>query len=923
MAMRYISKSSFVGLLLVVLLGVGFLVTAAGTPFTGATEGSRINEKHGGSKQHGKTMLSVNGDGAERQTSRSGEVLAFRLVDELSSARYKGPDPAEAYRSLKRHWRKMLDPHTDLSADKVHFRLKTAFRKPDVKNYLKYGSLTRMYRERLGSGERRWSRTDGVYESRTALFSPLAARKKLASEVVSHRKKKRGEREGRESAEVNESDRKNDNSKPWGDSPMGSCFEFGFDLPLKSVLEFGVAVLPRHEKERAPVWFVIEIESGDEVETVWRQEVKPDRFMTWYPDQLALWRWGGQRVTLRFKVYGVNGGGLWMDPKIWRPGVRGGDNLLVILVDTLRPDGVRALEGEHAVTPNMDRLVKEGVKFTNYYSNGSFTRNSLIAKFASNYASSVGLEANRFAFRGGTKEKFYGLKVPLFPLHLEKNGFQVFTVMNNFFSFPYVNVGVDLGFSNFTDIRHKSDDSRAMTRTAVRFLRNNRNRRFFLFVHYETLHGYNKDTKKHAREFALPEGVEMNPYMRAYLSIAKEMDEEVGLIMKALEDLGLEENTLVVLTSDHGEVFHEEHAHQVPYYNMNMLHQHARSIWDEVLRVPMVWRHKGKLPPDKEVKEIVRGIDLAPTLLDYLGEDKMEPTAGKSALSFLPGRENAESGTREGGDKINNRNVYAEGFHIKSLRKGRYKYILRDYATRVFVHKGRQYDRLEQLFDLEDDPLEIHDISRERPEVVQDLRETMLNVQRESLYANLLREHSGEGEESRGMGGYHLRLCAGSSSKRLIGSIALNCEAGEILVQGVKGDVRVRPSEDGRAGVYIDMRAKDDCVGLDWSSQPICGSELELELDGRRLRGRDYRAGPFGVALLRRPEVSLSEASKLESTVFPFGLSPANPGVFVWQTPFRGAAWLDTESSQRSEASDAMMQMNLQQAGYVHTTGGR
>lgn len=923
MAIRYISKSSFVGLFLVVLVAVGFLMAASGITSTDPGREPALKESRGGSNR--KALSTDNGDGADRQTSRSGEVLAFRLVDELSSARYKGPGPAEVYRGLKRHWRKMLDPHADLSADKVHFRLKTAFRKPDVKNYLKYGSFTRMYRERIGSGERRWSRTDGVYESRTALFSPLADGKKIAREVISestHKRKKRRQRRGKVSAENNESDRVDDNSKPWADSPEGSCFEFALDLPLKSVLEFGVAVLPRHEKERTPVWFVIEIESGGEQETVWRQEVKPDRFMTWLPDQLALWKWGGRRVTLRFKVHGVNGGGLWMDPKIWRPGVRGGDNLLVILVDTLRPDGVRALEGEHAVTPNMDRLVREGIKFTNYHSNGSFTRNSLIAKFASNYASSVGLEANRFAFREGTKEKFYGLKVPLFPLHLEKKGFQVFTVMNNFFSFPYVNVGVDLGFSNFTDIRHESDDSRAMTRTAVRFLQNNRNRRFFLFVHYESLHGYNKDTKKHAREFVLPEGVEMNPYMRAYLKIAKEMDDEIGLLMKALADLELEENTLVVLTADHGEVFHEEHDHHVPYYNMNMLHQHARSIWDEVLRVPMVWRHKGKLPPNKEVKEIVRGIDFAPTLLDYLGVDTMEPIAGKSAIPFLPGREDAESRIGKGTDELNNRHVYAEGFHIKSLRKGRYKYILRDFATRVFVYKGRTYDRLEQLFDLDDDPLELNDISKERPKVVEDLRETMLNVQRESLYANIL-EHSGEVGESRGMGGYHLRLCAGSSSKRLMGSIALNCEAGEIIVQGVKGDVRVRPSEDGRAGIDIDMRAKDDCVGLDWSSEPICGSELELELDGRTLRGRDYRAGPFGVALLRRPELSLSEASKLESTVFPFGLTPANPGVFVWQTPFRGAAWLDTESSQRSEASDAMMQMNLQQAGYVHTTGGR
>lgn len=129
--------------------------------------------------------------------------------------------------------------------------------------------------------------------------------------------------------------------------------------------------------------------------------------------------------------------------------------------------------------------------------------------------------------------------------------------------------------------------------------------------------------------------------------------------------------------------------------------------------------------------------------------------------------------------------------------------------------------------------------------------------------------------------------------------------------------MKLAPLQGGRKGVRVSLQAKDGCVGFDWTPQPVCEARLELSRDGVALTGTDFRAGPFGVSLLKRPALSLSLASSLESPRPPAGLSASNPGVFVWQDPFRGAAWLDTESSQRAKASDEMVRMNLQQAGYV------
>jgi arylsulfatase A-like enzyme len=840
-------------------------------------------------KQARRDRASVRGKGRQ--------VRALRLVDELTAARYRGPDLARAYRSLRRHWRKMLDPYADLPPDKAFCRLKVAFRIPDVEGYLKRHRRPGRSRERLGAGERRWSYTHGVYESRVALFAPLAERRHKRSGRTRPRatKSRRVDRQGR--------------------LPKGARYSFDVHVPEKAALEFGVGVIPRSAQAASPTRFEIVVESEGTREVIWRQEVGRADQLTWLEDRVVLQRWAGRRIVLHLQTYGQGGAGLWLDPQMWAAGHGAGDNVLVILVDTLRPDGVGALGGKHARTPHMDSLVRRGTRLTRFFSNGSFTRNSLISFFSANYPSSVGLVADRFTFRAGSRRKFYAMRPPQLPHHLEQQGYAVGATINNFFAFPYVSVGVDQGFGFLTDVRHPTLDSPAITRAAIRFLRKNRRRRFFLFVHYETLHNYDKNTHALARRFPLPDDVEMNKYWRAYLELARQMDDEVGRLLAAVQELGLDRNTLIVLTADHGEVFDKAHDHFVPYYKMRMLHQHARSVWDEVLHVPMVWVRPGRIGANKKVAVQLRGIDLAPSILDYLELPPLEPVVGKSFWPLV--HELRSSAKKNSAEK--DRPVYAEGFHVRALRDAGHKYIRRDFATKRFVFAGHAYERPEELFDLKRDPRETTDVSAQKPRLLEAMRAKLDRIQEQSEYSKLSRRTKTESDGS--PAGLHLRVCASKKPVVLAGIIRLQCKDSRVVVLGARGDVVCWPSgvsgSRGGEAMTFEIQGSAACPGIDWTTEPHCASHLELKRNGSQIAMHEVRAGPFGLGLLSSSRLGFSVAPLLVSPGPPAGLSAGRPGIYLWQDAWRGSTWVDPGAAERSKASQSMVKFNLQQGGYV------
>ena len=165
---------------------------------------------------------------------------------------------------------------------------------------------------------------------------------------------------------------------------------------------------------------------------------------------------------------------------------------------------------------------------------------------------------------------------------------------------------------------------------------------------------------------------------RAYYGLVTWIDRKVGELLKSLEDTGLNENTVVLFTSDHGDMLAEK----------NMVQK--RSFYDFSSRVPMIVRFPDGSHAGTRCPQPVSLIDLAPTILEVAGVHEWLPMDGRSLLPCIDGTET----DRVTFSESHTNGVYAPCFMI---RKGKYKYI--------YIH-GEDA----QLFDLEADPGEWHSL---------------------------------------------------------------------------------------------------------------------------------------------------------------------------------------------------------------------
>jgi arylsulfatase A-like enzyme len=178
-----------------------------------------------------------------------------------------------------------------------------------------------------------------------------------------------------------------------------------------------------------------------------------------------------------------------------------------------------------------------------------------------------------------------------------------------------------------------------------------------------------------------------------YYGMITHIDDSVGRILDAMQNNGLMDNTIIVFISDHGE-----------YLGSHHLIQKAEWMYEELARIPMIWRVPGTLRQGKGSDLVVSQVDLVPTLLDYAG---ISPTEFDMRRKFsappltLPGRSLrallSGSGVLEEKPAFleYDEDWHASGFYrVRTLIGSRYKLV-------VFTHTGGG-----QLFDLYSDPYE-------------------------------------------------------------------------------------------------------------------------------------------------------------------------------------------------------------------------
>jgi arylsulfatase A-like enzyme len=175
------------------------------------------------------------------------------------------------------------------------------------------------------------------------------------------------------------------------------------------------------------------------------------------------------------------------------------------------------------------------------------------------------------------------------------------------------------------------------------------------------------------------------------------VDSELGRLLDGLKALGLDSNTLIVLTADHGEEFLDHGGFE-----------HGHTLYEELLHVPLVFRLPGLVPSGRVVSQNAGLVDVAPTLCELAGIPTPPSFHGQSLVNALQGRERPDRPLLAHG------NFW--GPPLSSWRAGDWKLILTPGADGV---------ETAELFDLASDPLERENLAARRPEKVAELREEL------------------------------------------------------------------------------------------------------------------------------------------------------------------------------------------------------
>jgi arylsulfatase A-like enzyme len=391
------------------------------------------------------------------------------------------------------------------------------------------------------------------------------------------------------------------------------------------------------------------------------------------------------------------------------------ENVLLVSVDCLRADRFQQAV-ETGVVPSFARLDGDGITFETAVTVANTTDPSCTSLLTGTHPHTHGVTENGWGLAGS---------VPVLGEALQEAGVDTFGVV----SVDHLNdahSGLGRGFDAFRDGGNSYDtlypilsriyDTRAFHRVfgAVKDLGTERYNLKTLLretglirLHARTAGSVTDDAIEELDRVAAPffgwlhyfDMHEPRNYDRGDLAETDEygaamrlVDEHVGSLLDALERRGLAENTLVVLTADHGEAL-EDHGYT----------GHGRQLYDEEVRVPLVLYHPDAVPAT--VDDQVRTIDLAPTVLDLLDADAPEAFEGQSLLSHPDDEADERDGEADESDGFDSRlpgdreaflTAYPEFTESVGLRVPGWK----------LIREGEEYE----LYDIDADPGEHRDL---------------------------------------------------------------------------------------------------------------------------------------------------------------------------------------------------------------------
>lgn len=405
-------------------------------------------------------------------------------------------------------------------------------------------------------------------------------------------------------------------------------------------------------------------------------------------------------------------------------------NVLFIVADALRADRLHCCGNPSPTSPTIDRLAAEGVLFTNVIANANHTVPGLVSAFTGWYVTEHGIrDQARFQ---AWREAWAGRRTPFHTL--QENGYLVAGDDPEFYG--------ALGFDRNSRDLHVALDQCAR-------------QKFFLWHRSEETHlPYDPpppwDTAFLPPDFAIspslherlqvvrknllvhkpglvsklesgtPDAIQREGYQRTvgiatfapeerpallalYDGCVRMLDEEIAGYLARLEEVGVLHNTLIVLTSDHGEQLLEHGA--VGHSSCSL----EGNLYDENIRIPLLLHCPARLPRGRVIHPQVSQVDIMPTIFQWLGLAMPSPVSGRSRVPLVEGtalnfEEEAFAETSPCGWQA----LDSDRRMIWCVRRPPWKLIR--------YHDPIGGDR-EELFNLDRDPGEQQDVLCQQPEI--------------------------------------------------------------------------------------------------------------------------------------------------------------------------------------------------------------
>lgn len=423
-------------------------------------------------------------------------------------------------------------------------------------------------------------------------------------------------------------------------------------------------------------------------------------------------------------------------------------NFIIIFTDDQGYQDVGCYGAQGFETPNLDRMADAGIRFTSFYAAQAVCSASRAALLTGCYPNRISLLG---ALMPQARHGIHPDEETLAEL-LHKNGYATAIFgkwhlghlrpflplqhgFDEYFGLPYSNDMWPWDYNNemsppehnksqhpflplfdgnevIAELTKPEDQDQlttSCTKRAVSFINRNKDKPFFLYIPHSMPHtplGVSDKFKGKSKQ-------------GKYGDVIMEIDWSTGQILQALKENGLEENTLVIFTSDNG-----------PWLNFGNhagsagpLREGKGTSWEGGVRVPCIMRWPGVIPAGAVCDKMAATIDLLPTLTDFAGAPRPQKKIdGVNIAALLQGDKNAEP---------RNTLYYYYGKQLQCVRAGKWKlHFPHSYRSYEGVEPGQNglngpYARGEtglELYDLEKDMGETLDVAAQFPDIVNRLQ---------------------------------------------------------------------------------------------------------------------------------------------------------------------------------------------------------